>query len=51
MKGKNTTYFSLFYSKGEDAVKKAGWIALLNLTKDVLEACIDVLGFEAPERM
>ena len=35
----------------EDAVKKAGWIALLNLTKDVLEACIDVLGFEAPERM
>lgn len=35
----------------EDAEKKAGWIALLNLTKDVLEACIDVLGFEAPERM
>lgn len=35
----------------EDAVKKAGWIALLSLTKDVLEACIDVLGFEAPERM
>ncbi len=35
----------------EDKVKKAGWIALLNLTKDVLEACIDVLGFEAPERM
>ena len=35
----------------EDAMKKAGWIALLNLTKDVLEACIDVLGFEAPERM
>ena len=35
----------------EDEVKKAGWIALLNLTKDVLEACIDVLGFEAPERM
>ena len=35
----------------EDEVKKAGWIALLGLTKDVLEACIDVLGFEAPERM
>lgn len=35
----------------EDEAKKAGWIALLSLTKDVLEACIDVLGFEAPERM
>lgn len=35
----------------EDAVKKAGWIALLVLTKDVLECCIDVLGFDAPERM
>ena len=35
----------------EDEVKKAGWIAMLDLTKNVLEACIDVLGFEAPERM
>ncbi len=35
----------------EDEVKKAGYIALLALTKRVLEACIDVLGFEAPERM
>ena len=35
----------------EDEVKKAGFIALLALTKRVLEACIDVLGFEAPERM
>ncbi len=35
----------------EDATKKAGWIALLNLTLKVLEACIDVLGFEAPDRM
>ena len=35
----------------EDEAKKAGWIALLGLTKNVLEACIDVLGFEAPERM
>ena len=31
--------------------KKQGLIALLVLTRDVLEACIDVLGFEAPERM
>ena len=26
-------------------------IALLVLTRDILETCIDVLGFEAPERM
>lgn len=35
----------------EDEEKKAGWIALLVLTRDVLETCIDVLGFSAPERM
>ena len=35
----------------EDADKKAGWIALLVLTRDVLETCIDLLGFSAPERM
>lgn len=35
----------------EDAQKKAGWIAVLALTKDVLETCIDLLGFSAPERM
>ena len=35
----------------EDAAKKAGWIALLVLTRDILETCIDVLGFKAPERM
>ena len=35
----------------ENEVKKAGWIALLVLTRDVLETCIDVLGFSAPERM
>ncbi len=35
----------------EDQEKKAGWIALLLLTRDILETCIDVLGFSAPERM
>ena len=35
----------------EDAQKKSGWIALLTLTGDVLEVCIDLLGFSAPERM
>ena len=35
----------------EDAEKKKGYITLLKLTKEVLESCIDLLGFEAPERM
>ena len=35
----------------QDQEKKAGWVALLILTRDILEACIDVLGFSAPERM
>lgn len=35
----------------EDARRKAGWIALLTLTRDVLETCIGVLGFSAPEKM
>ena len=35
----------------EDAEKKAGWVALLMLTRDILETCIDVLGFSAPEKM
>ncbi len=35
----------------EDAAKKEGLIALLTLTRDVLETCVDVLGFSAPERM
>ena len=35
----------------EDETKQAGYIRLLMLTKDVLETCIDVLGFSAPERM
>lgn len=35
----------------EDDTRKASWIALLKLTRDVLLDCISVLGFEAPERM
>lgn len=35
----------------EDKEKQAGWIALLALTRDILETCIDLLGFSAPERM
>lgn len=35
----------------ENEERKAGFIALLSITKCVLEACVDMLGFEAPERM
>lgn len=48
--------FNRFYHETKiltegDQGKKEGWIALLALTRDVLETCIDVLGFSAPERM
>ena len=35
----------------EDETKKKSYLALLTLTKEVLEECIDMLGFKAPERM
>lgn len=35
----------------EDEAKKKGYIALISLTKRVLETGIDLLGFEAPDRM
>ena len=35
----------------EDKEVQKSYIALLVLTKKILESCIDVLGFEAPERM
>ncbi|MBQ6159710.1 MAG: arginine--tRNA ligase [Oscillospiraceae bacterium] len=35
----------------EDPEKQRGYIALIGLTKRVLETCIDLLGFEAPEKM
>lgn len=35
----------------ENEQQKASWIALLNLVKEILEKCIDMLGFSAPDRM
>ncbi len=35
----------------EDPEKKAGYIALIALAKNILEQCIWILGFEAPEKM
>ncbi len=34
-----------------DEEKKRGYLALISLAKRALEECIDVLGFEAPEKM
>ncbi len=35
----------------EDKTLQAGYIALIALAKNVLEQCIDLLGFSAPEKM
>ncbi len=35
----------------EDRERQAAYIRLLGLTRRVLETCIDLLGFEAPDRM
>jgi arginyl-tRNA synthetase len=35
----------------EDKKRQTSWIRLIRLTMDVLNACIGVLGIEAPERM
>lgn len=48
--------FNHFYHENsilnqEDEKKQASFVRLLNLTKKVLEQSIDLLGFEAPERM
>ncbi|MBO4901965.1 MAG: arginine--tRNA ligase [Lachnospiraceae bacterium] len=48
--------FNRFYHENKilgetDKQKQQGWIALLDLTEKLLETCIDLLGFGAPERM
>ena len=48
--------FSGFYHETNilaesDKKKQSGYIALISLVRRVLETCIDLLGFEAPERM
>lgn len=34
-----------------DQSKKDSWIGLLTVTRKILETCIDILGFSAPDRM
>ena len=48
--------FNTFYHENkiiaeEDKTKQESWITLIKLVLDILETCIDILGFEAPERM
>jgi arginyl-tRNA synthetase len=48
--------FNKFYHENkilgeENKERQASWISLLGLTRKVLEQCIDLLGFEAPDRM
>ena len=47
----NSFYHETKIMTEEDEERKAGYIALLVLCRDILETCIDLLGFEAPERM
>ena len=43
--------FNHFYHANENEEQKASYIQLLILVKNVLEQCIDLLGFQAPEKM
>lgn len=47
----NSFYHETKILSEEDKEKQAGYIALISLTQQILETCIDLLGFEAPERM
>ncbi len=47
----NKFYHETPILKEEDEATKAGHIALIGLAKDILECCIHILGFEAPEKM
>ena len=35
----------------ENEERKAGYISLIALAKNILETCIHILGFSAPEKM
>ena len=47
----NKFYHETPILKEEDEAVKAGHIALIGLAKNILETCIDILGFSAPEKM
>ena len=47
----NKFYHETHILTEEDKEKQKGYVALIGLTKRVLETCIELLGFEAPEKM
>ena len=47
----NKFYHETPILKEENEEVKAGHIALIGLAKNILETCIDLLGFSAPEKM
>jgi arginyl-tRNA synthetase len=47
----NSFYHDTKIITEENAKKQASWIALITLVQDILLTSIDLLGFEAPERM
>ena len=47
----NSFYHGTKILSEEDDRQQKSYIALLLLTKGILETCIDVLGFSAPEKM
>ncbi len=49
--GVNKFYHETRILTEENEELKAGYIALIGLAKNILETCIHILGFEAPEKM
>ncbi len=47
----NSFYHATKILSETDESKRDSWIALLNLTQNILVTCIEVLGFTAPDRM
>lgn len=47
----NSFYHETKILSQEDEDKKKQYIALLQLTKEIAETCMDMLGFSAPEKM
>jgi len=47
----NSFYHEVKILSEEDEERKLSYLALILLTKSVLEDCIDILAIKAPERM
>ena len=47
----NSFYHDTQILKEEDSVIRNAYLSLLDLCRSVLETCIDMLGFDAPEKM